>query len=51
MRGPSMPTDVDVIVIGSGVAGMTAAAALARDCGQRVAVFERAPFIGGRCLS
>ncbi len=44
-------TDVDVIVIGSGVAGMTAAAILARDCDQKVVVFERAPFIGGRCLS
>jgi phytoene dehydrogenase-like protein len=44
-------TGVDVIVIGAGVAGMTAAALLARDCGQRVVVLERAPFIGGRCLS
>ena len=44
-------TEVDVIVIGSGVAGMTAAAFLAHECGQRVAVLERAPFIGGRCLS
>ncbi len=44
-------TDVDVIVIGAGVAGMTAAAILARDCDQKVVVFERAPFIGGRCLS
>ena len=44
-------TDADVIVIGSGVAGMTAAALLAQDCGQRVVIFERAPFIGGRCLS
>ncbi len=44
-------TDVDVIVIGAGVAGMTAGALLARDCDQRVVVLERAPFIGGRCLS
>ncbi len=44
-------TDADVIVIGAGVAGMTAAASLAKDCGQRVVIFERAPFIGGRCLS
>ena len=42
---------VDVIVIGSGVAGMTAASALAQDCGKKVVVFERAPFVGGRCLS
>ncbi|MBT4518363.1 MAG: FAD-binding protein [Halieaceae bacterium] len=42
---------VDVIVIGSGVAGMTAAATLAQDCGKKVVVFERAPFVGGRCLS
>jgi len=42
---------VDVIVIGSGVAGMTSAGMLAQDCGQNVVVFERAPFIGGRCLS
>jgi prolycopene isomerase len=44
-------TDVDVIVIGAGVAGLTAGALLARDCDQRVVVLERAPFIGGRCLS
>ncbi len=43
--------NVDVIIIGSGVAGMTAAATLAQDCGKKVVVFERAPFIGGRCLS
>lgn len=43
--------NVDVIVIGSGVAGMTAAAALAQDCGKKVVVFERTPWIGGRCLS
>ncbi|MCB1674958.1 MAG: FAD-dependent oxidoreductase, partial [Halioglobus sp.] len=43
--------NVDVIVIGAGVAGMTAAAMLAQDCAKKVVVFERAPFIGGRCLS
>ncbi len=43
--------NVDVIVIGSGVAGMTAAGLLAQDCQKKVVVFERAPFIGGRCLS
>ena len=42
---------VDVIIIGSGVAGMTAGAMLARDCNKKVVVFERAPFVGGRCLS
>ncbi len=41
----------DVIVIGSGVAGLTAATMLAQDCGKKVIVFERAPFVGGRCLS
>lgn len=41
----------DVIIIGGGVAGMTAAALLARDCGKKVTVLERAPFLGGRCLS
>ncbi len=47
-----MPTEkFDSIVIGAGVAGMTAAAALAQDCGKKVVVFERAPFLGGRCLS
>jgi monoamine oxidase len=41
----------DTIVIGAGVAGLGAAALLARDHGQRVLVLERAPFIGGRTLS
>jgi len=43
--------NVDVIIIGSGVAGMTAAATLAQDCGKKVVVFERTPWLGGRCLS
>lgn len=41
----------ETIVIGAGVAGLGAAALLARDHGQRVLVLERAPFIGGRTLS
>jgi len=41
----------DVIVIGSGVAGMGAAALLAKDFNQKVMVVEKAPFIGGRTLS
>ena len=41
----------DTIVIGAGVAGLGAAALLARDAGQRVLVLERSPFIGGRTLS
>lgn len=41
----------DVIVIGAGVAGLGAAALLAKDHGKKVLVLERAPFIGGRTLS
>jgi len=41
----------DTIVIGAGVAGLAAAALLAKDHGKRVLVLERAPFIGGRTLS
>jgi prolycopene isomerase len=41
----------DTIVIGAGVAGLGAAALLAKDYGKRVLVLERAPFIGGRTLS
>ncbi len=41
----------DTIVIGAGVAGLGAAAVLARDYKQKVLVLERAPFIGGRTLS
>lgn len=41
----------DVVVIGAGVAGLGAAALLAKDHGKKVLVLERAPFIGGRTLS
>ena len=41
----------DTVVIGAGVAGLATAALLARDCGQKVLVLERAPFVGGRTLS
>ena len=41
----------DTIVIGAGVAGLGAAALLAKDYGAKVLVLERAPFIGGRTLS
>jgi prolycopene isomerase len=43
--------DFDTIVIGAGVAGLAAAALLARDHGQRVLVLERAAWVGGRTLS
>ncbi|NQU65982.1 MAG: NAD(P)-binding protein [SAR324 cluster bacterium] len=42
---------VDVIIIGAGVAGMTAAGILTQDCKKKVVVLERAQFVGGRCLS
>jgi len=41
-----MATDYDVIVIGSGMGGMTTAAALSR-LDHKVALLEQAPFIGG----
>jgi len=41
----------DVVVIGAGVAGLGAAALLAKDLGKKVLVVERAPFIGGRAVS
>jgi hypothetical protein len=52
ITGLTMSTEnVDVIIIGSGVAGMTAAAMLTKEFGKKVVVLERASFIGGRCLS
>ena len=41
----ALSTEVDTVVIGAGVAGLGAAALLARDFGQKVLVCERAPFI------
>lgn len=46
-----MARKYDVIVIGSGVGGMGAAALLAKDFRLKVLVVEKAPFIGGRTLS
>lgn len=46
-----MTEKYDVVVIGAGVAGLGAAAILARDFKQKVLVLERNPFIGGRLAS
>ncbi len=46
-----MTKKYDVVVIGSGVAGLGSAAILARDFKQKVLVLERNPFIGGRLAS
>ncbi|MFQ5578719.1 MAG: FAD-dependent oxidoreductase, partial [Anaerolineae bacterium] len=46
-----MSNHYDAIVIGAGVAGLGAAALLAKEFGKRALVLERAPFIGGRTLS
>ena len=40
----------DVVVIGAGVAGLSAAVALAQD-GAKVTLLERRPFVGGRAYS
>jgi squalene-associated FAD-dependent desaturase len=47
MSDEPLPTRADVIVIGAGVAGLSAAARLA-DEGRRVVVLEEAPRLGGR---
>lgn len=44
-----LPKKVDVIVIGSGAAGMSAAIA-AKDKGARIVVLEKMPIIGGNTL-
>jgi len=46
-----MANTYDVIVIGSGVAGLGSASILAKDFNQKVLVLEKAPFIGGRLAS
>lgn len=46
----SQPSDSDVIVIGAGLSGLSAAVALSR-AGARVKLFERRPYIGGRAYS
>lgn len=43
-------TEYDVVVVGAGLAGLAAAAALTGD-GARVAVLERRPYVGGRAYS
>ena len=45
-----MVREIDVIVVGSGAAGLSAAAALA-GAGKRVMVLERKPYVGGRAYS
>jgi zeta-carotene desaturase len=45
-----MTAERDVVVVGAGVAGLAAAAALARD-GAKVTLLERRAFVGGRAYS
>lgn len=46
-----MDKKYDVVVIGSGIAGLGSASILSRDFNQKVLVLEKAPFIGGRVAS
>ena len=50
MSGPNIGSAENIVVIGAGVAGLSAAAALA-DSGYKVTVLERRPFVGGRASS
>lgn len=43
-------TDYDVVVIGAGVAGLSAGALLATE-GKRVLVTDRSPVLGGRAMA
>jgi squalene-associated FAD-dependent desaturase len=50
MESGDRVNDRDVIVVGAGVAGLSAASALAKD-GAKVTVLERRPYVGGRAYS
>jgi phytoene dehydrogenase-like protein len=43
--------EYEVIIVGSGVGGLAAATLLAKECGKKVLVLEKAPHVGGRVAS
>src|SRR5207248_2612927 len=49
-KEPSRPTNVDVVIVGAGAAGIAAARRLAA-AGKRFALVEAASTIGGRCIT